>query len=157
MLLREQQRCRVDGGDVGAAEPDIEGVDDIDGFFPEAGPASHSSRMTAAFSPRCQACPVAVDLFEQGFRLLVVGLVRAIPSRRRAGDRDDSDRPIGPSPTSFLPLAQVWAFGAEGRVVAVARVDDRRVAVDVEHPARHIGEQLLEVAFLPGLADAAGE
>jgi Putative antitoxin len=49
----------------------------------------------------------------------------------------------------------VWPFGAERRVVAVAGVDHRRVRVDVEHPAGHIAQQLLEIARLPRLADSA--
>ena len=46
------------------------------------------------------------------------------------------------SPTPRAPFAKVRTFGAERRVVAVAGIDDRRVRVDVEHPASHIGEQL---------------
>jgi len=49
------------------------------------------------------------------------------------------------------------AFRPEHGVVSVARVHDRRIVVDVENPARHIPEQLLEVALLPGLADTTGK
>jgi cytochrome P450 len=48
-------------------------------------------------------------------------------------------------------------FRPQRGVVTVTRVDDRRVAVDVEHPARDVAEKLLEVALLPCLANPAGE
>lgn len=49
------------------------------------------------------------------------------------------------------------AFGAQHRVVAVAGVDDRRVVIHVEHPGGDVVEQLVEIAGLPRLADAARE
>ena len=61
------------------------------------------------------------------------------------------------SPTPLPPFAQVRAFRAQGRVVAVPGVDHRRVRVDVEHPTGDIGKQLREIASLPGFSDAAGE
>src|ERR1700704_3398548 len=60
-------------------------------------------------------------------------------------------------PAAFFPFGELRSLRAQRGVVAVTRVDDRRVAVDVEHPARHVAEKLREVAFLPRLADTAGE
>ena len=74
-----------------------------------------------------------------------------------AGPGYDGDRLVGQSPTALFPLAQMRALVAERGVVAVAGVDHRRVVVDVEHPARHVAEKFLEVAFLPRLSDAARE
>ena len=48
-------------------------------------------------------------------------------------------------------------LGAHRRVVTVARVNDGVVAVDVEHPADDVTEELLETAWFPSLSDAAGE
>ena len=45
----------------------------------------------------------------------------------------------------------------EGGVVAVAGIDDGVVAVDIEQPTRHIAEEFLERAGLPGLTHPAGE
>ena len=42
-------------------------------------------------------------------------------------------------------------------VVAVARVDDGVVAVDVEHPAGDVTEEFLETAWLPKRFDTTGE
>ena len=39
----------------------------------------------------------------------------------------------------------------------MAGVHDGGVTVDVEHPGGDVLEQLVEIAGLPGLADAAGE
>src|SRR3954469_21913916 len=61
------------------------------------------------------------------------------------------------SPPSFAPLFKMRPLSAESGVVAVTGIPERTVAVDVEHPAGHIAEQLLEVAFLPRLADTAGK
>jgi hypothetical protein len=51
----------------------------------------------------------------------------------------------------------VQPLGAQGGVVAVTRIDNRRVAVDVEDAVSDIAEKLLEITLLPGLADPAGE
>ncbi|QZT66249.1 hypothetical protein JN086_16825, partial [Mycolicibacterium austroafricanum] len=56
-----------------------------------------------------------------------------------------------------MPFAEMWALGPERRVVAVSWIHDGVITEDVEHAAGDITEQLFEVAFSPGLADAAGE
>jgi len=45
----------------------------------------------------------------------------------------------------------------ERGVVSVPGVHDGRIPVDVEHAARYVAEQVLEVALFPRLGDAAGE
>ena len=47
------------------------------------------------------------------------------------------------------------ALGAQRRVIAMARVHDGGIWIDVEHFRRHLAEETLEVAGLPGFADAA--
>lgn len=61
------------------------------------------------------------------------------------------------SPAAFAPLREFGAFRAEGGVVAVARVEPRVVRQVVEDARRHVLDQGVEVARVPGLADAAGE
>ncbi len=46
---------------------------------------------------------------------------------------------------------------AKRRVVAVARVDDGVVAVNVEHSAGDVTEELLETTWFPGLSDPTRE
>src|SRR6478752_8801649 len=60
-------------------------------------------------------------------------------------------------PPSFAPLFEMGTLGPQRRVVTVPGVDHCAVGVDVEHPAGHVAQQLLEVSFFPGLADAARE
>src|SRR4029078_5454878 len=61
------------------------------------------------------------------------------------------------SPPPFAPLGEIGPFGAQSRVVAVPWIDDGRIVVDVEHPAGHVAQQLLEIFFFPGFADTPGE
>ena len=72
------------------------------------------------------------------------------PVRSAAGETQ-------PSPTPFAPLLEVRTLRAQCGVIPVPGIDDRVVAVDVEHPARDVAEQLFESAWLPGLSDSAGE
>src|SRR5690606_39371288 len=61
------------------------------------------------------------------------------------------DRPRRPA--AGLPLRQRRALGAQRRVLAVARVDPRRVGQPVEDPLHHVVEQLLEpLRVLPRVA-----
>src|ERR1700716_4286644 len=60
-------------------------------------------------------------------------------------------------PAARFPLGKMRPFHTERGVVAMSGVDDRRVAVDVEDPAGYAAEKLLEVAFLPCLANTAGK
>src|SRR5689334_12436559 len=48
-------------------------------------------------------------------------------------------------------------LGAECGVIAVAGVHHRVVAESIEHPGADVVDQLVEIAGLPRLADAAGK
>jgi len=60
-------------------------------------------------------------------------------------------------PAAHFPLPEVWTLRPERGVVSVPGVHDGRIPVDVEHAARYVAEQVLEVALFPRLGDAAGE
>jgi hypothetical protein len=76
VLLPDDQGGRVRGGHVAAAQSDVQDVDDVERLLPERCPRHHLVADDGGVVHQdVEPALLALDLLEQGFRLLVIGMI----------------------------------------------------------------------------------